>query len=362
MFENSETSKFYRFGRLVLVTAFFLIAVSPAASLATPPELSQKQREAESLKSEIERANMEIEPVIEEYNRANANLDRIRGDIAENSKRLRDAEIRLAKGRAKLNRRLAGIYRNGSVAPVEVIFGSKTFDDLMRRLDMLKRIGRMDALLVKDVLAAKKEVELRRAELQRQERREASTLEEISKRKSEIEARLAELNEKLSEVQSEIDEIQRQEAERSAREAEAAKRRLEAERAALSKRTELQKPTSSRGGGRSDIVSIALQYIGVPYVYGGADPSGFDCSGFTMYVFAQVGIYLPHYAASQYEMGVPVSVSDLQPGDLVFFNNLNHVGIYIGNGQFVHAPRTGATVRIDSLGSRMGDYVGAVRL
>ena len=91
----------------------------------------------------------------------------------------------------------------------------------------------------------------------------------------------------------------------------------------------------------SEIVSLAQQYLGVPYVYGGSSPSGFDCSGFTMYIFAQVGVKLPHGATSQLSYGASVSRSELQPGDLVFFQDYgavaSHVGIYIGGDQFIHA-------------------------
>ncbi len=91
----------------------------------------------------------------------------------------------------------------------------------------------------------------------------------------------------------------------------------------------------------STVVATAQQYLGVPYVYGGASASGFDCSGFTMYVFAQVGVKLPHGATSQLSYGTEVSRSDLQPGDLVFFQDYgavaSHVGIYIGNDEFIHA-------------------------
>ena len=91
----------------------------------------------------------------------------------------------------------------------------------------------------------------------------------------------------------------------------------------------------------SEIVSLAQQYLGVPYVYGGSSPSGFDCSGFTMYVFSQLGIKLPHGATSQLSYGASVSRSELQPGDLVFFQDYgavaSHVGIYIGGDQFIHA-------------------------
>ena len=100
------------------------------------------------------------------------------------------------------------------------------------------------------------------------------------------------------------------------------------------------------------VVSLAMQYLGIPYKWGGASPvTGFDCSGLVQYVYAQVGISLPHYTVSQwnYAGAVPVAKNQLQPGDLVFFNGLDHVGIYIGFGDIIDAPHTGANVEIDSL-------------
>jgi peptidoglycan DL-endopeptidase CwlO len=111
------------------------------------------------------------------------------------------------------------------------------------------------------------------------------------------------------------------------------------------------------------VVGIAMRYLGVPYVWGGASPSGFDCSGLVMYVYAQVGVSLPHYTGAQWNMGVAVSQSDLQPGDLVFFDGLGHVGIYIGGGQFIHAPHSGTVVQISSMsGWYAATYVGARRI
>ena len=110
----------------------------------------------------------------------------------------------------------------------------------------------------------------------------------------------------------------------------------------------------------SEIVSIAQQYLGTPYVYGGSSPSGFDCSGFTMYVFAQVGIKLPHGATSQLSYGTEVSRSGLQPGDLVFFQDYgavaSHVGIYIGGDQFIHASSSSGNSRCVTISSLTETY------
>jgi hypothetical protein len=97
-------------------------------------------------------------------------------------------------------------------------------------------------------------------------------------------------------------------------------------------------------------VAIARHTLGVRYRSGGSSPStGFDCSGLVAYVFAQLGVHLPHNAAAQYGRGRPVAREELEPGDLVFFASLSHVGIYIGSGQFVHAPHSGTVVKISSL-------------
>src|SRR5581483_10956215 len=115
--------------------------------------------------------------------------------------------------------------------------------------------------------------------------------------------------------------------------------------------------------GHPEAAQIALKYLGIPYQWGGASPStGFDCSGLVMYVYAQLGIQLPHYAAAQFGFGTAVPKNELEPGDLVFFDNLDHVGIYIGGGDMVHAPETGDVVKIEAISDFGNHYVGARRL
>jgi cell wall-associated NlpC family hydrolase len=124
-------------------------------------------------------------------------------------------------------------------------------------------------------------------------------------------------------------------------------------------------PPASGVGGRA--VAIAAQYLGIPYRWGGASPDqGFDCSGLTMFAYAQLGIHLTHYTGAQIHEGTPVPPSALQPGDLVFFDPAafgvpGHEGMYVGGDLFIHAPHTGDVVRISRLSSYAKRYVGAVR-
>lgn len=130
---------------------------------------------------------------------------------------------------------------------------------------------------------------------------------------------------------------------------------------------------ASRGGGRniavaasgSDIVAYAKRFIGTPYRYGGTSPNGFDCSGFTQYVYSNFGGNLPHNSSSQFGCGTAVSKSELQPGDLVFFSSssrISHVGIYVGGGKFIHSPQAGESVKISSFSGTTLNYSGAVRV
>jgi cell wall-associated NlpC family hydrolase len=129
--------------------------------------------------------------------------------------------------------------------------------------------------------------------------------------------------------------------------------------------TNILPPTNTLGG---QAVALAYRFLGVPYVWGGDSPSGFDCSGLTMYVYGELGIKLGHYTGFQYYAGLRVTRDQLQPGDLVFFHANSagvpqHEGMYIGNGSFIHAPHTGDVVKISSLfDTRYAlAYLGAVR-
>ena len=126
----------------------------------------------------------------------------------------------------------------------------------------------------------------------------------------------------------------------------------------------------SRGASTATVrrlISSSFQYVGVPYWFGGTTPRGFDCSGFTRYVFSQVGINLPRMADGQFSVGRPVSTEKLRPGDLVFFETYepgpSHVGIYIGNSQFISATSSRGVVVADLFGYYWGErYIGARRV
>ncbi|TDC87840.1 NlpC/P60 family protein [Actinomadura sp. 7K507] len=125
--------------------------------------------------------------------------------------------------------------------------------------------------------------------------------------------------------------------------------------------TQLAKLPVVGTGKAAQALRAAMSKIGRPYVWGAAGPSSFDCSGLTMWAYKQVGINLPHYTGSQWNAGTHVSRSQLQPGDLVFFySDLHHMGMYVGNGKMLHAPRTGDVIKIAPMAGR--PYAGAVRV
>jgi cell wall-associated NlpC family hydrolase len=120
----------------------------------------------------------------------------------------------------------------------------------------------------------------------------------------------------------------------------------------------VEKPTIGERAAR-----LVRRFLGTRYVWGGASPrQGFDCSGLVMYVYSKLGVSLPHHATTQFGYGRPVPYSRLRAGDLVFFSGLGHVGLYVGAGRFVEAPRSGLTVRVQPLAQRRSSYVGARRI
>ena len=343
-----------------------------AVSSASAQTITSKRAQAEAIVAEVESLNGSLEQTVEAYNYANIQLQEIDADLASNAKHLVAARKSLGVAQNRIQERLRDLYVNGEGdSTLEVLLGSSSLDDIIARLDAIERVSSQDAQILRTVKQYRKEVETRRSNLQEARTDQARVVAEQAAQKQSIESQLAEQSRLLESVKGEIAEMRAEEQRRQA--ALAAQARAQAQAAQLAAEASAQQsydtavvvpeydanvPAARYG----HVVGIALQYLGIPYVWGGSSPStGFDCSGFTSYVFAQIGVYLPHHAASQYSMGTPVPYDQLAPGDLVFFSGLGHVGLYMGDGLFVHAPHTGDVVKISSLADH-GSYVGARRL
>jgi cell wall-associated NlpC family hydrolase len=351
------------------------------SATAEPTSIAGKQAEAARVLAQIRQLDSEVAHAAEAYNAATIELDRIKAEQRQNAFLLGVARSNFRRAQGRLERRVVALYVSGegSGSALEVILGATSLNDLLSRLETAERVSDQDTEVLGQVRHFRGQMTRRKRQLARARARQAEVVAERAARKREIESRLAERQRLLSTIRAEIERMQAAERARQAELARQARARAAAaaERAAASEAaveapavaesTPLEEaatgtPPPSRHGG---VVGIAMQYLGVPYRWGGASPAtGFDCSGFTMYVYAQVGVSLPHNAAAQYGMGVAVARSQLQPGDLVFFNGLGHMGLYVGGGQFIHAPHTGDVVKISSLSDSWyaQTYVGARRI
>ena len=333
-----------------VVAVLALLAASLfTAAAARPSPVTSKQAQAQDVLAQIQSVDASLEKVVEAYNASQIKLDAIKEEQRVNEHRLEIARTNFKQSQIFLQQRLVALYTSEDQSTLEILLGASSLDDLLDRVDTVNRVSEQDTRIIGEVKHFRTEIKQREAELERARNEQERVVAEQSAKKASIESQLAARQRLLSSIKSEIEQLKRQEAAQQARLVNQAETRL------------------SGGGGNpaghaGGVVGIAMNYLGVPYVWGGASPSGFDCSGFTMYVYAQVGISLPHNAAMQYGMGSPVGREFLQPGDLVFFNGLGHVGLYIGGGQFIHAPHTGDVVKISSLtGWYASTYVGARR-
>jgi cell wall-associated NlpC family hydrolase len=321
--------------------------------------------------AQINAMDAQLEKAVEAWNGANVRLGQIKHDLEVNRSRLETAKRNLASARARVSERLVALYTTNSPDALSILLGATSLGDLIERLDSADRIAEEDARIAAEVTRYRNEVQSRQQALVKAEADQEKVVAERASQRASIQSQLAERQALYSSIKDQITQLEAAERERQARLAAqakaAAKNHQPAPEPAPSSGSSGGSPTPSAPApppsSHSSVVSIALQYLGVPYVWGGASPSGFDCSGLTMYAYAKVGVYLPHNAAMQYGMGTPVSRSQLAPGDLVFFNGLSHVGMYIGGGRFVHAPHTGDVVKISSLSEYWysATYVGARR-
>lgn len=350
---------------------------SPADAATDPPSadaLAEKQAEVDRVKAEINAINATAEQAIERYNIASTELEITTQQMAENQQQLAQAAARLQGARDRLTKRLETIYKDGSLGFVGVILDTNSFNDFLTRFDMLGKISEQDRSDIDDVIHYRDEIVKVQEELESSRLRQQELSQSLAAERSAIEGQLAAKESVLSSAESEVAQLAAEQL--AAEQSEEWSAVADPAAPADDESTDTGSGDDTSGddsdtgdtsdppppGNYGDVASIAESYLGVPYVWGGASPSGFDCSGLVMYVFAQVGVSLPHSAAAQYYSGTPIDFADLQRGDLVFFGHpIDHVGIYLGGGMMIHAPYEGQVVSETHVGGG-GTYAGACRI
>ena len=321
-----------------------------AETAAFRAELAAKQAQLDELEAQLDELDRELSIAAEEYNKAVMELEATTARLETTKADLANAELAFELQQDTLTDRAREIYRSGELSSLDILLASRSVSDFIARVRYLYLMGESDASIMA-VLATQRDLIADAQEAAEEDELKARSLEfELQARQIEVMLRIQEREALLASAQVELLELlDDRAAERQSGEAELLREVLSgANRAGI-----VVEPGSP--------VETALGYHGVPYLWGGESPRGFDCSGLVLYVMKQHGVSLPHYSGSQFQMGERVAPADLQPGDAVFFGSpIHHVGMYVGAGYFIHAPRTGDFVKLSRLADRK-DYAGARR-
>ena len=395
---------------IVIAGALTLTSITPV--FATPnEEVIESQQKYEELNSkindiqgEIYKLNEEIAPLAEDVQKKQAEMDSIKVEIENTKKEIEASKVELEEQEEVLGKRLRELYKSGGQGSyITLLFSAESFSDLISKIDSASRLINIDKKIVKELTDKQEKLDEKVVSLQDKSNEIAKLTEETNKALAEFEDKKKEQEELIATVkeeQSKFDAEYLSVAERSLVDPQlsilGSSNDIESLKSAISqlrsiRDNQLKSPTvieevnnaiesakvkveelqaqqeaanrpnrgqSSSATGNA-IVDFAYTLIGTQYVYGATGPNAFDCSGFTSYVYRHAaGIEITRTTWSQYGQGVPVSYSDLQLGDLVFTYDLGHVGIYVGGGQYIHAPQPGEGVKV----SPIQGFYGARRI
>ncbi len=337
---------------MVLAVLGVAVVAAMSAAPASADTLSQKRAQAQAAERHLAAIQHEAEARIEAYDAIHQKFVNTRNALRLNRQSLRVARANLKAAEARLTASLTETYKTGGEDAVSYLLAARSIGELVDQMQVMQRVNGINKTLLNQVTRYKAEVSTRQARLAKQLKLVKAQQRASAAAKRQVLAALDRQRTYISNLKASIQRIitERQ---------NAAQRAAQAAAGTGTTLGNIPAPPSSTLGGQA--VAIAEQYLGVPYVWGGASPDGFDCSGLVMYVYAQLGVSLPHNALMQYNALPHVPTSDLEPGDLVFFYGFGHVGIYIGGGMIIHAPHSGTVVQISSM-SGEGSIAGAARV
>jgi cell wall-associated NlpC family hydrolase len=386
--------------RLGLAVLGALVCAAPVSAANGVP--AQRAR-ARTVQARVDQMGIELEQVIQRWDGERIALQNVAARIRIADAELRIARTNLAAARHNLEQRLVDLYVSPPPGAVDILVGAKSLPDLLDRVEATHALAAQDRATAAAAGRLQTETQRREAALEREQRSRRTLLANLAAEHTRIAANIATQRRLLAAIHETIATLQAQAAARERRRAALARARVARDVAAARRRAAAEaveppptpalpappqpEPTTPAATPppaapapaaspaapppplvpapspptHADAAAIAARYLGVPYVWGGATPAGFDCSGLVMYVYAQLGVALPHYTVAQWNATTPISSSELEPGDLVFFDGLAHVGIYVGGGQFIHAPHTGTVVQIASLGGYWAAHLDGAR-
>ncbi|MFF0228578.1 NlpC/P60 family protein [Streptomyces sp. NPDC004629] len=308
------------------------VALSSQAANAAPSEKLSK----DEVKAKVDKLYEQAEQATEKYNGAKEKQEKLQKEISTIQDNVARGQEDLNKLRDGLGTMASAQYRSGGIDPSVQLFLSSDPDDYLDKASTLDQLSGQQVEALKKIQDKQRELAQDRAEATDKLKDLAATRTELGKKKKEVQGKLAEAQRLLNTLTA------KEKADLAAKEERANR--------SASERVDLGNTTSASGRAAAAF-SAAQSKIGSPYVYGATGPSSFDCSGLTSWAYAQAGVGIPRTSQAQANAGQRIySQSDLKVGDLViFYGDQHHVGLYAGNGQVLHAPRTGTVVRYESI-------------
>ncbi|MFH9607794.1 NlpC/P60 family protein [Streptomyces sp. NPDC017448] len=325
---------------VLTATAAAAVALSSQAAHADPkPSKSE-------VKAKVDKLYHEAEAATEKYNGAKEQQDNLKKEVDALQDKVARGQAELNTLRTELGSIATAQYRSGGIDPSVALFLASDPDSF------LDQASALDQLTVKQTESLQKiQAKQRTLAQQRQEAQDklgdlADVRKALGENKKKYQGKLADARQLLNTLTVAEQNKMKQEEQRASRDA--------GERVALGN----EAPASNRGAAA---LAAAATQIGKAYVSGATGPNSYDCSGLTQWAFAQVNVHISRTTFTQHNDGTKIGRSQLRPGDLVFFNNLAHVGFYAGNNQILHAPKPGAFVRYESM-DYMGTFQFGVRI
>ncbi|NYI07038.1 NlpC/P60 family protein [Allostreptomyces psammosilenae] len=338
--------------RISVLTAAAATAVALSANSGAHADPRPSKDE---VKEQIDQLQEQAEVATEEFNGATERQEQLQQQVNELQDQVAQGQAELTEMQSTLGAVASAQYRTGGIDPSLQLMLSEDPEAYLDKASALDQLTAEQTESLEQIAAKKRELDQQRAEA-------SAALEELESARATAAEKKEEIQEKLQEQQALLDQLTAeeqaalQEAERQAAAAAAAEAAEAAERASRDTgRESLNTDTGTAvdvavSGHAAAAVAAAESALGSPYVYGASGPNSFDCSGLTSWAWRQAGVTIPRTSQGQLSGLTQVSLSEAQPGDLViFYGDAHHVGMYVGDGMMIHAPRTGTVVRYESI-------------